>query len=277
MSDKIKSMQLYPRADRIYAELQALGYGPGTRVSVDLLNQFDQLHYHGTEALDAALAACAMDTGQAVLEVGSGWGGCARYLAQKSGAALTAIELQQDYHSVARDLTERAGLASRISHVNADFLEWEAPESHFHHAVSWLALFHIPDRPRYQAKIHATLKPGGTLFAEDLYLIRPPKDQGDFVRHLFPNSLVSIEEYDLSLSEAGFVNVSFRDMTEDWSAFTASRLEAFRENRAEYEAKHGPDGYEVIHVFYEKMAGYFADGVVGGVQLTASRPSQRNL
>ena len=40
MSDQIKSMQLYPRAERIYAELDALGYGPGTPVSVDVLNRF---------------------------------------------------------------------------------------------------------------------------------------------------------------------------------------------------------------------------------------------
>ena len=272
MSDQIKSMQLYPRADRIYAELDALGYGPGTHVPVDVLNQFDQLHYHGTDALDAAIEACSMGAEHAVLEVGSGWGGCARYLAQTSGASLTAIELQEDYHRVARDLTERARLAPRVDHVNADFLEWAAPAERFDHAVSWLALFHIPDRPRYQSKIHAALKPGGTFFAEDLYLIEPPQDAEDFARHLFPNSLVSLDDYDRSLSDAGFVEVTLQDMTQDWSAFTSSRLDAFRENRAAYEAKHGADGYEVIHVFYDKMAGYFANGVVGGVRLSARRP-----
>ena len=277
MSDQIKSMQLYPRADRIYAELDALGYAPGAPVSVDVLNRFDQLHYHGTDALDAAIEACVMGTDHTVLEVGSGWGGCARYLAQTSGATLTAIELQKDYHSVAQDLTARAGLAKGVSHVNADFLQWDAPAEGFDHAVSWLALFHIPDRSRYQSKIYAALKPGGTFFAEDLYLMKPPKDQEDFARHLFPNSLVSFEEYDLSLSDAGFVDVRLQDMTEDWSAFTASRLEAFREDRVAYEAKHGPDGYEVIEVFYDKMSGYFADGVVGGVQLSARRPGARIL
>ncbi|MEL7011864.1 MAG: class I SAM-dependent methyltransferase [Pseudomonadota bacterium] len=272
MSDQIKSMQLYPRADRIYAELDALGYGPDAPVSVEVLNEFDQLHYHGTDALDAAIEACSMGADQAVLEVGSGWGGCARYLAQKSGADLTAIELQEDYHSVACDLTERARLANQVSHVNADFLDWEAPAAWFDHAVSWLALFHIPDRPRYQSKIHAALKPGGIFFAEDLYLIAPPKDEEDFARHLFPNSLVSLEDYDCSLSDAGFVDVTLQDMTRDWGAFTASRLNAFRQNRTAYEAKHGSDGYQVIHVFYDKMAGYFADGVVGGIRLSARRP-----
>jgi len=273
MSDQIKSMQLYPRADRIYAELEALGYGPGAQVTVDVLNQFDQLHYHGTDALDAAISACGMGADHAVLEVGSGWGGCARYLAQTSGAALTAIELQEDYHTVARDLTDRAGMSARISHVNADFLEWDAPREGFDHAVSWLALFHIPDRPRYQSKIHGALKPGGAFFAEDLYAMAPPEDEDDFARHLFPNSLVSLDGYRRSLSDAGFVDVDLREMTDDWSACTADGVDACRENRDAYEAKHGADGYDSIHVCYEKMAGYFADGVVGGLQISVRRPA----
>ncbi|MEL7254410.1 MAG: class I SAM-dependent methyltransferase [Pseudomonadota bacterium] len=272
MSDHIKSMQLYPRAERIYADLEALGYGPGAPVPIEVLNQFDQLHYHGTEALDAAIAACGMAAGQRVLEVGSGWGGCARYLAQRSGAALDAVELQEDYHHVAQDLTARAGLTDHVTHVNADFLEVAVPEAGYDHAVSWLALFHIPDRPRYLAKIHASLKPGGALFAEDLYLIKPPTDPQDFARHLFPNSLVSREDYEASLQEAGFDAPLLTDMTQDWAHFTADRLQAFRAARPDYEARHGTDGYAALHLFYDKMASYFADGVVGGLRLSARKP-----
>ncbi|MEM7731473.1 MAG: methyltransferase domain-containing protein [Pseudomonadota bacterium] len=272
MSDQIKTMQLYPRAERIYAELEALGYAADTAVPVEVLNQFDQLHYHGTEALDAAIAACDMQAGQKVLEVGSGWGGCARYLAQTSGADLHAVELQPDYHAVAQDLTARSGLIPRVSHINADFLEVDLQDGGFDHAVSWLALFHIPDRPRYQAKIKAALKPGGMLFAEDLYLIAAPADEADFARHLFPNSLVSREAYENSLHEAGFDHVTLTDMTENWAAFTANRLEAFRTARPAYEARHGKDSYIALHLFYEKMAGYLADGVVGGLRLSARKP-----
>ncbi|MEO0371406.1 MAG: methyltransferase domain-containing protein [Pseudomonadota bacterium] len=272
MTDHIKSMQLYPRAERIYAELDALGYAPDAPVTVDVLNQFDQLHYHGTDALDAAIEACGMGADQKVLEVGSGWGGCARYLAKTSGAALDAVELQEDYHRVAQDLTARAGLGNDVTHVNADFLEVALPDEGYDHAVSWLALFHIPDRPRYQAKIHDALKPGGVLFVEDLFLIKPPADEEDFARHLFPNSLVPRQSYESSLQDAGFERVTFTDMTVDWTDFTRTRLTAFKQARASYESKHGADGYQALLVFYEKMAGYFADGTVGGVRLCARKP-----
>ncbi|MEM6941115.1 MAG: class I SAM-dependent methyltransferase [Pseudomonadota bacterium] len=266
-------MQLYPRAERVLHELEALGYGARDAVPVDVLNRFDQLHYHGTDALDVAISACAMQAGESVLEVGSGWGGCARYLAHASGAHVTAVELQEDYHAVGMDLTARAGLSGRVTHVNADFLAWTLPESSFHHVVSWLALFHIPDRAAYLSRIALALKPKGGLFVEDLYFLSaPPADElDDFKRHLFPQSLVDLTTYQETLIAAGLEVQSLSDMTADWTFFTAERLQAFRAQRASYEAVHGADGFTVIETFYDKMAGYFARGLVGGLRLHATR------
>ncbi|WP_120500585.1 cyclopropane-fatty-acyl-phospholipid synthase family protein [Roseovarius sp. EL26] len=273
MTDAIKSMQLYPRAERLLDDLAAIGIDDQTSLDVETLNRFDQLHYHGTEALDVAITQTGMKTGEQVLEIGSGWGGCARYLAHRSGAHVTAVELQDDYNRVAQDLTNRTGLAQGVTHLNADFLKAPLPRHGFDHAVSWLALFHIPDRARYLGKIYEALKPGGDFYAEDLYLIAPPDpaEQEDFQRHLFPNSLIDIESYHATLRDAGFEIADSTDMTEDWATFTATRLKAFREGRADYEAVHGADGYRVIETFYDKMAGYFARGLVGGIRFRARR------
>lgn len=267
----IKSMQLYPRPERIIDDLRARGLGDGPLPLAEV-SQLDQLHYHGTDALDVAIEECGIGPAEQVLEVGSGWGGCARYIADRTSAHVTAIELQEDYNKVAQELTNRTGLDANLTHVNADFLQVDLPESGFDHVVSWLALFHIPDRANYLSRISRTLKPGGHFFAEDLYLIQSPPDdeREDFRRHLFPNSLVPLPDYEESLKDAGFTSAALTDMTEDWTAFTATRLAAFRENRAEYETIHGPDGYEVILTFYDKMAGYFARGLVGGVRFKAT-------
>lgn len=269
----IKSMQLYPRAERILSDLDHLGFSGDAPVPVEVLNRFDQLHYHGTEALDAAIRGAGIVSGQQVLEVGSGWGGCARYLAHATGAHLTAVELQPDYHDVGRELTRRAGLSDRVTHVNADFLQWPLHAGDFDHVVSWLALFHIPDRATYLSRIARALKPGGMLFVEDLYQITPPDaaEVEDFRAHLFPNSLVPLDAYKSTLAEAGLDLVKSDDMTADWAAFTAERLAAFRNARAGYEAVHGPEGYATIETFYDKMAGYFARGLVGGLRYAARR------
>jgi len=273
MTADIKTMKLYPRPTRIYDDLRALGYGDHAPVDVAVLNRYDQLHYHGTQALDAAIVACGISAGDAVLEVGSGWGGCARYIAQTTRAHVSAVELQQDYNAVAQDLTTRAQLNDKLTHINVDFLELAIEPGSYAHAVSWLALFHIPERARYLRKLHDALTPGGMLFAEDLYQLKEPaaSDLEDFENHLFPNSLVPLEAYQQTLDDAGLEIVELTDMTRDWTAFTASRLAAFRDNRAGYSAIHGADGYATIETFYAKMTGYFADGLVGGLRFTARR------
>ncbi len=71
--DTIKSMQLYPRPERILADLAARGYAGEAALDMEVLTQLDQLHYHGTEALDAAISQCGIGQADRILEVGSGW------------------------------------------------------------------------------------------------------------------------------------------------------------------------------------------------------------
>ena len=97
MTSDIKSMQLYPRPERILDDLKARGFADGP-LPLEELSQIDQLHYHGTDALDVAIAECGIGAMEQVLEVGSGWGGCARYIADRTSAHVTAIELQEDYN-----------------------------------------------------------------------------------------------------------------------------------------------------------------------------------
>ncbi len=273
LTSDIKSMQLYPRPERIFSDLEALGYRKEVPLPVDVLTRFDQLHYHGIEALNIAIAACKIKPQDRILEVGSGWGGCARHIAHATGATITAVELQADYDRVARELTARTNLNSRVEHVNADFLQLEIEMGTFDHAVSWLALFHIPRRTEYLEKLYRSLRPGGKLFVEDLYMIKDPEgaELDDFKQHLFPNSLVSENDYFLSLENAGFDVSMADDMTDDWTEFTSERLKNFRESREQYISIHGREAYEVIETFYSKMAGYFSRGLVGGLRIAAYR------
>ena len=60
-----------------------------------------------------------------VLDVGSGLGGPARYLAHKTGCLVTAIELQDDLHREAENLTQRCNLQQKLKHITGDFLQMD--------------------------------------------------------------------------------------------------------------------------------------------------------
>ena len=71
----IKSMKLYTNVERVYNELDELGKSENDPLSVEEVSSFDQLHYHGTDALDTAIRLIGISPEQSLLEIGSGIGG----------------------------------------------------------------------------------------------------------------------------------------------------------------------------------------------------------
>jgi len=273
----IKSMKLYAHVERIYNELAALGKSGDDPLSVDELCSLDQLHYHGTEALDFALQA--LDAGQSEgeggdwLEIGSGLGGPARYLAARGGVRVTALELQPDQHELATRLTARCGLDTRVEHLGGDFLTAEWGARKFGAIVSWLALYHIPDRQRLLKKCHALLPPGGYFYTEDLCAIGEidAAQRAELERDLFAITLPDIATYRRDLQRAGFDILICDDMSADWAAFTRARLAAFRAERERHLRVHGTAVVDALDDFYAAVDRQFGSGKLGGVRLGARR------
>jgi cyclopropane fatty-acyl-phospholipid synthase-like methyltransferase len=157
---RITSMPLYIDVHRIYNELAELGIGPDQPLTPDQLFPFDQLHYHGVDAVRDAAGIVGLGRKSRVLEVGSGLGGPARYLAHTVGCQVTAIELQDELHDLARTLTGRCGLDALVTHVRGDALTYPFADGAFDAAVSWLALHHIRRRPRLAARLAQAISPG---------------------------------------------------------------------------------------------------------------------
>lgn len=267
----IKSMKLYTHVERIYRELGELGKSIEDPLSVDELSAFDQLHYHGTDALDVALALLGGEAGSKWLEIGSGLGGPARYLAANSEAHVTAVELQHDQHEIAEHLTERCGLADRVRHVHGNFLELDFPGGNYDAIVSWLALYHIPERPKLLQKCHRLLKPGGYFYTEDL-TARGDIDETmrhQMVRDLFAITLVHINEYKQQLEDAGFDVGLCLSMSSDWAEHVRVRLAAYRGDRARHLRVHGEAPVNAMTAFYTAVNRYFQSGKLGGLRLCA--------
>lgn len=272
MSD-IKSMKLYHHVGRIHNELAELGKDAAGDLDVDELCRFDQLHYHGTDALDHALGVLAPGEGDAWLEIGSGLGGPARYLAARGGVEVTALELQPDQHALARSLTARCGLEDRVTHRCGDFLAADWGARKFGAVVSWLALYHIPERPRLLIRCHALLHPGGYFYAEDL-CARGDIDAAqaaELERDLYAVTLPDIETYRRDLQRAGFRIVSCDDMSADWAAYTHARLAAFRAERGRHLRVHGKAIVDALDDFYAAVDRQFRSGKLGGIRICARR------
>ena len=111
-----------------------------------------------------------------ILEIGSGIGGPARHIANKTGATVFALELQPDQNKLASDLTERCGLSQRIIHVCGDVLTHNLNGKKFDAIVSWLALYHIKDHNTLLQKCFDLLNPNGLFYACLLYTSPSQRD-----------------------------------------------------------------------------------------------------
>ncbi|MDP7518316.1 MAG: class I SAM-dependent methyltransferase [Arenicellales bacterium] len=269
----IKTMKLYLHLDRVYNELRELGRSDTDTLQAEELAPFDQLHYRGTTAVDDAINAAGVGMGTSILEIGSGLGGPARHIAHTVGASVTALELQEDQHKLAVELTARCGLSDKIAHVCGDFLSYEWAGQTFDVIASWLALYHIPQRNKLLARCHDLLNPGGVFYAEDLFCRRLFSDDewAELSAELYAQHLPDFDRYRLDLKNAGFDSIACQDMSEDWSEFTRERMTTYREQKARHLRVHGEDIFASLDAFYDVVVRYFSSGKLGGIRIIASK------
>ena len=221
---------------------------------------FDCMHYLGDEALDNAATQLGLQTGDKIIDIGSGFSATGRYLHQKYGVDVTGIELQTPIHELAQEIIQRNGMSEMVRSINADFTQVDL-KGPVDHIVSFLCITHIPDRASVFRKAAQLLKPGGKMYIEDLYL-RGPMDEamGQLVRDVVQSpALPSKETYVAELTAAGFLDVEFCDMSDVWTRFVTGRTEAYRGKA---------DADPGLLVFYETVSSLFLSGSLGGVRIT---------
>jgi len=274
MSD-IKSMGLYQNIDRIRADLRATGIGDDDPLTVDDLTPFDQYHYEGTTAVDDACAFLQAGPGRNILDIGAGLGGPARYIANRTGAQVTALELQRDLNDTGVALTQRCGLAQQVSHVAGDVLAEAVPAQSFDGIVSMLCFLHIPDRATLFNQCARALVPMGSIFIDDYFAISEltSEERRDLADKVFCPYVPSLADYVTDLEIAGFTEVRTVDKSADWTAFVTSRFHAFRSERSELVARYGEATVDSLDDFYETVAALFSNGRLGGLRVTARMPA----
>src|SRR5690606_19893484 len=63
-----------------------------------------------------------------VLDLGAGYGGSARYLAERFGCHVTCLNLSETQNALNRQLTAQAGLSDRVRVVHGDFENVPEPD-----------------------------------------------------------------------------------------------------------------------------------------------------
>ena len=132
------------------------------------LAPLDQFHSRGILATAELAERAGIDRTTRVLDVGSGVGGPARFLAATYGCRVTGIDLSPSFVAAARALTVRTGLTDLVSFEVGDALQLPFAPASFDCVTMHHVAMNIADRAALYAGIRRVLAGGGRLVTYDV-------------------------------------------------------------------------------------------------------------
>src|SRR5579871_5845530 len=171
MTDVLDGVRDHYRAtgltERLKTALTALG-PEDQQLTPQQLSALDQFHVRGLAATAELAKLVGITAEMSVLDVGSGVGGPARFLAATYGCWVTGVDLSEPFLEAARYLTERTGQRAQVSFETASALDLPFDEGHFDVVLLQHVAMNIADRARLYCEIRRVLKSGGKFATFDV-------------------------------------------------------------------------------------------------------------
>jgi sarcosine/dimethylglycine N-methyltransferase len=207
--------------ERLKTALAALG-PEDQQLTPQQLAALDQFHTRGLAATAELGKLAGVTAGMSVLDVGSGVGGPARFLAATCGCQVTGVDLSEPFVDAARYLTERTGQSERVSFETASALELPFDDGHFDVVLLQHVAMNIADRTRLYREIRRVLKSGGMFAIFDVVLNDgEPHYPVPWARTPATSFLLTAAATRTAIESAGFRTLAWQDDTEVAKAWIA--------------------------------------------------------
>lgn len=258
--------------EQILRSLQARGVALDG-LTEEVLKDYDQDHYGGVEAVDALAARAGLASHHHVLDVCSGMGGPARYLAHRYGCRVTGLDLTESRYRGAVRLTRLVKLDRLVDFRMGNALDMPFEPASFDVVIGQEAWAHVPDKHRLIGECARVARPGGCIAFTDI-LRRGSLDAPTVARlerEMTFSALETLDGYSGLLRGSGCSVLSCEDLSEHWARILVQRLDMYRSLEDETIARFGEAHFRAWDDTYSFFVGLFASGKLGGGRFIARR------
>lgn len=242
-------------------------------ITEDHLKEFDQDHYGGIGALETLARDAGIARDQHVLDICSGMGGPARYLAHTLGCRVSGIDLTASRVEGANRLTRLARLDHLVDCRQGNALDLPFADAHFDAVISEEAWAHIPDKPRLVSEAARVVKPGGIIAFTDIVHrgALSAKTAQTLHETMTFRDLEALEGYRTLLADNACTVMQCTDLSGEWKVILRQRRAMYRSLKDSTIAKFGAEGYERYAAAYSFFVALYEDGILGGVRYVARK------
>ena len=173
--------------------------------------------------------------GQTILDIGSGWGGLALYLARNFDVDVLGVTLSTEQHAVATERAHAEGLDHR---VHFEIKDYRHLSERFDRIVS-VGMFEHVGVNHYRTffdKIATLLKPDGVMLLHSIGRFGPPSATAAFIRkYIFPGGYIpalsevlpAVERAGLMTGDIEILRLHYAETLKNWrERFMANRDKA---------------------------------------------------
>lgn len=179
-------------------------------------------------------AKLGLRPGQRILDIGSGWGGLAIYLAQMEEVSVLGVTLSKEQHALAQARAREAGVSDRVRFELCDYRELDQK---FDRLVS-VGMFEHVGVPRYDEffrHINKLMPDDGVMLLHSIGHMSPPSTASPWLRkYIFPGAyspalsevFPAVERSRLWVTDCEFLRLHYAMTLKHWhTRFEAHRAE----------------------------------------------------
>ncbi len=242
-------------------------------------NADETLEVASQRKLDRICEKLALQPGDNVVEIGTGWGGFALHAAKKYGCKVTTTTISQEQFDLATSRIEEAGLTDRVTILKQDYRELTGQYDKLASIEMIEAIGH-QFLNTYFGKINSLLKPDGialiqAITIEDYRYAGALRDVDFIKRYIFPGSFIpSITEMlKAATASSDMKLVHLEDIGPSYALTLKEWRKRFTENLPEVR-KLGFDNpfIRMWNYYLAYCEGGFIERSIGDVHLLLAKP-----